>query len=227
MNSSGEIQRVSATTKRLLTCGAIAGPLFVITFLIEGATRPNYSPLRHPVSSLALDDFGWVQIANFIITGLFLLAFAIGSWRALRPAFWRPLLLTMIGISLIGAGIFVTDPINGFPPNTPLMLMEYTSHGRIHDLFGAMTFLGLPITCLVFCFGFARARKYGWAAYSAFSAIAMLVFFILASLGFSQTPGFSDFAGVFQRLSIISGLGWIALLAIHLRKTLPVDQERK
>jgi hypothetical membrane protein len=218
MNISSGIQTEVLKTKMLLTCGAIAGPLFIITFLIEGATRTDYNPLKHPVSSLALGDFGWIQMVNFVITGLLLLVFAIGVRRKLRPAFWRPLLVGLVGISLIGAGIFITDPINGYPPGTPLMLVEYSNHGRIHDLFGILTFLGLPITCLVFSFGFVRARKYGWAAYSVLSAIAMFVFFILASMGLSQIPGYSDFAGVFQRVSIISGLGWITLLAIHLRK---------
>ena len=185
----------SRVTKMLLTCGALAGPLFVIIFLIVGATRADYSSLRHPVSSLALGDLGWMQIINFIITGLLLIAFAIGLGRTLRPAFWRSLLIGLVGISLIGAGLFATDPVNGYPPGTPMLLTEYTGHGRVHDLFGVLTFLGLPITCLVFCFGFVKARKYGWAVYSVVSAVAMLVFFVLAGMGFSQVPGYSGLRG--------------------------------
>jgi hypothetical protein len=72
-------------TKTLLVCGVIAAPLFVIAFLIEGATHTGYNSLRHPVSSLAFGDWGWTQSANFLITGLLTLAFAIGLRRALRP----------------------------------------------------------------------------------------------------------------------------------------------
>jgi hypothetical protein len=43
--------RFAVKTKPLLVCGAIAGPLFVVTLLIEGATRPQYNPVRHPGSS--------------------------------------------------------------------------------------------------------------------------------------------------------------------------------
>lgn len=53
----------------LLRCGVVAGPLFVAVFLVEGATRAAYSPLRHPVSSLALGVDGWMQVANFAIAG--------------------------------------------------------------------------------------------------------------------------------------------------------------
>lgn len=148
MNINSDLQTDVLKTKRLLTCGAIASPLFVVTFLIEGATRADYNPLQHPVSSLALGDFGWIQITNFIVTGLLLLAFAIGLRRALQPAFWRPLLIGVVGISLIGAG-----------------------------------------------------------------------------MGLSQVPGYSDFAGVFQRTSIISGLGWITMLAFYIPKFLPEDQK--
>jgi hypothetical protein len=42
-------------TKTLLACGMIGAPLFILVFLAEGATRAGYDPLRHPVSSLALE----------------------------------------------------------------------------------------------------------------------------------------------------------------------------
>src|SRR5262245_5709996 len=103
------------TTRALLMCGAIAGPLFVVVFLIEGATRADYNPLRHPVSSLALGDDGWIQTANFIVTGLLMLAYAIGLWRALRRrggSRWGPLLVGIVAIGLIGAGFFPTDPLS-------------------------------------------------------------------------------------------------------------------
>src|SRR5919107_4145856 len=82
--------------KALLACGAIAGPLFVIAFLFEGATRANYDSLRHPVSSLALGDYGWVQSASFVVAGLLTLAFFVGLRRALeqgKGSTWGPLLV--------------------------------------------------------------------------------------------------------------------------------------
>ena len=69
-------------TKTLLACGVVAGPLFVFGFLVEGATRAAYDPLRHPVSSLALGDRGWTQTANFLVAGFLTLVFAVGLRRA-------------------------------------------------------------------------------------------------------------------------------------------------
>jgi hypothetical protein len=56
-------------TRTLLVCGVVGGPLFVAVFLVEGATRAGYDSLRHPFSSLALGDSGWMQIANFVVAG--------------------------------------------------------------------------------------------------------------------------------------------------------------
>jgi hypothetical protein len=35
-------EKSTVMTKALLACGAIAGPLFVVAFLFEGATHANY-----------------------------------------------------------------------------------------------------------------------------------------------------------------------------------------
>ena len=60
--------------------------MFVTGFLAEGAARDGYRPLRHPVSSLALGPGGWVQAANFAVTGILILAAAAGLSRADDPA---------------------------------------------------------------------------------------------------------------------------------------------
>jgi len=206
----------------LLSCGVIGPAFFIIVFLIEGATRSGYNPLRQPVSSLSIGAFGWMQAANFVITGSLLLAFAIGLRIVLRTSpgrVWGPLLIGLAAIGLIGAGFFTTDPLNGYPPGSPLVPLVRSQHGRLHDLFGVPVFLGLPIACFVFSSLFFKLGLPGWAAYSILSGLLMFITFVLAGMGFSQTPGFADFAGVFQRLSIGIGWIWIMLLAVHLFRT--------
>jgi hypothetical membrane protein len=213
------------TMKRLLACGAIAGPLFTLAWAVEGATRAHYNPLRHPISSLELGDSGWMQVATFIVAGLLTLAFAIGLRRALRPprrSTWGPLLIGAFAIGLLGAGIFVTDPVSGYPPGTPDHLQTYGGvHAALHDLFSVPIFVGLPIACLLFARRFAGWGQRGWAIYSAVTGVVFAAGFVLTNLAFNQAEGLVEFGGLFQRITLIVGWGWLTLLAVHLLRSAP------
>ena len=206
-------------TKTLLACGAFAGPLFVLVFLVEGATRARYDPLRHPVSSLALGDWGWTQTANFIVTGLLTLAFAFGLRRALRPGkgwTWGPLLVGVWAIGLLGAGVFSTDPVSGYPPGTSDRLSGHSWHGALHDLFSLTGFVALAAAFFVFGRRFAVQGERGWATCSAVTGVVFAGAFVLSSAGFGQAEGLVELAGLLQRVAVIAGFGWLTLLAVRL-----------
>lgn len=118
-------------------------------------------------------------------------------------------------IGLLGAGIFVADPMNGYPPGTPDKRLIYSVHGVLHDLFSTLVFLGLPVACFVFGRWFAARGERGWAIYSAVTAVVCLGAFILSSAGFAQAEGLVDLAGLFQRVTLIAGFGWLTLLAFR------------
>ncbi len=206
-------------TQLLLVCGAVAGPLFTATWIVEEGTRAGYSPLRHPISSLALGDQGWTQAANFIVTGLLMLAFALGVRRALHPrggSAWGPLLIGIYAIGLLGAGIFPTDPLNGYPPGTSDKMTYSSVHGVLHGLFSTLVFSGLPIACFVFARRFVRWGERGWTIYSTVTGLAFAITFILTSAGFGQAEGLVELAGLFQRITLTIGWAWMTLLAVHL-----------
>ncbi|HZD00435.1 MAG TPA: DUF998 domain-containing protein [Actinomycetes bacterium] len=221
----------AVSTRTLLACGAIAGPLFTVAWAVEGATRARYHPLRHPVSSLELGDFGWTQRANFIVAGLLTLAFASGLWRALRPlggSTWGPLLVAAHAIGLLGAGVFVTDPVSGYPPGTPDHLQTYGSvHAALHDLFSVGTFVGLPVACLVVARRLAGWGQRGWAIYSAATGVIFAVAFVLSSMAFNQAETLVELGGLLQRITITVGWSWLTLLAVHLLRGLPEPPTRR
>ena len=184
--------------KLLLGSGAFAGPLFTLMWIVESFTRPNYNLFRHPVSSLALGDFGWMQIANFIVAGLLTLAFAIGlrlALRSQRGSTWGPLLVAIWGIGLLGAGIFLTDPVSGYPLGTPDLLLNPTTHGALHDGFSLPGFLALTAACFVFAYRFAGQGERGWAFYSVITGLLFPVGIFLASAAFSQNESLVAFGG--------------------------------
>jgi hypothetical protein len=202
-------------TRRLLTCGAVAAPLFVAAFLVEGATRRGYSPLRDAVSALAIGQDGWTQVANFITCGILMAAFAAGLRRALRPgvtAVGAPILAGLFAAGLIAAGVFITDPEDGYPPGTaggPAQVRTW--HGNAHNVVSAVVFLTLPALCFVVAVWFAqRARRPLWASYSAVTGVAMLAL--------TQGLSVDGYGGLYQRLTIAAGWGWLTLLALHLRR---------
>jgi hypothetical protein len=194
----------------------VAGPLFITTFLVEGARRPDYDPLRHPVSSLSLGPGGWVQMTNFAVAGALYLAGSAGLARARPvPGNLGPLLVGAVAIGLAGSGAFPTDPVSGYPPGTPGVPADRSAPGVAHDVFGVPVFLGLPAAALSYGRRFRRAGHRGWARYSTGTAVAMLGTFGAASAGFAQTPAVVPVGGLLQRVSIAIGFGWLTALALR------------
>ncbi|GII96397.1 DUF998 domain-containing protein [Sinosporangium siamense] len=203
------------STQLLLLAGAVSGPLFVAVFLIAGTLRPHYRQLRHAVSCLALGPHGWVQTANFVVTGLLTLAFAAGLWQA-GGSHVVAVLIGAHGAGLIGAGAFVTDPAGGYPPGTPDVPVRQSLTGRLHDLLSVSTFVAWPIAILVTGAGFLGEGAVGWGVYSLVSGVAFFVLFVLSSMGFAQVKRYADVAGLLQRLTIGTGFLWTTLFALHL-----------
>jgi hypothetical protein len=95
----------------------VAGPLFIVVALIQAFIRRGFDLGRHPISLLPLGDLGWIQIANFVISGLLAVGFAVAIRRVLHPGragTWGPVLVGAFGAGLITAGILVADPSLGF-----------------------------------------------------------------------------------------------------------------
>jgi hypothetical protein len=205
-------------TKTLLLCGALAGPLFTIAWFIEGLTRVHYDPMRHPISSLSLGEFGWTQIANFIVTGILTLVLAFGLRKVFQSGggtMWVPTLITVVGIGFLGTGFFATDPLSGYPLGTPAILFPPTLVGALHIFFASFIF-GLPIACFVIARLFDDQRERNWAIYSKITAVTFIIVYLLAMAGFLQVPGLVNYAGLLQRISVIIGLSWMTFLPLSL-----------
>jgi uncharacterized protein DUF998 len=221
MPSMDDLYASDLATKVLLICGALAGPFFTFAWIVEGAARSDYNPLRHPISSLSIGAAGWMQSTAFLVTGLLMLACAFGLRRVpgIRAgSTWGPILIGAIGIGFFGAGMFVTDPMNGYPPGTPDLLLQYSLTGRLHRLFSALVFLGLPGACFVFARLFNLRGERKWSLYSRATGIAFLLMFIVTSAGFAKVPGLVNYAGLFQRITLTIGWVWLTLLPISLLK---------
>ena len=201
-------------TRILLLCGAIAGPLFILTVLIQDYTRPAFDPRLQALSLLSLGDWGWVQIVNFVLAGVLNLLYAGGLWRRLHPGragTWGPILIGAYGLGLILVGIFRTDPANGFPPGVPAATQP-SWHGAIHALGALFVFIMLSAALMVFVRLFLAWKERWWAFYCLASAVLFLLIFF---------TGFTNAAFTARTLRLAVLIGWMAasLVAIKLLST--------
>lgn len=213
---------IDRTTKWLLTCGQIGCILFIVMFLVQGQLRDAYSALKFPISSLSIGHWGWIQVTNFLISGALIFLFAIGFRRAtplLKNSLWTSRLIGAVGLGLFGAGLFSSDPVYGYPMSEPIRIAQFTITGHLHDFFSILVFVCLPICCFKMRNRFMEFNNKKWATYTLISVIGMLTCFIIAAVGFKQVSGLVEFAGVFQRLTIIFGFVWLTTLSRLVIKT--------
>jgi hypothetical protein len=208
---------ISDSAKPLVWGGLIGPVMFVAVFLVLGAIRPGYEPLRHQVSYLSLGDGGWIQTASFIITGVLVLAFAVGLRHVLAGGVGSVVTTVAVGVAgagLLIAGVFPTMPAFGFPPGTPNAFPKDIPPSAYVHVVGAVAFFGGLIAApLVMARRFRRTGERGWAAISILSAGAVFVFFAGSSADPSGQPFAPAWAGLLQRLAIVAGLGWMAVIA--------------
>ena len=186
----------SIIQRLLLACGIVGPVLFIVTFIIEGATRPGYNSLLLTVSALENGPLGWIQVVNFIVFGLFIAGFAIGLRNALVAGFgatWLPLFEGLVALGLVGDGIFTHDPL--------------------HTVCDILTFTSALIVCIIFARRVAGDSRWrGWAIYSIVIGILLVV--LLTAFGVSMSH--HGPAGLFEKLAILVRAIWTVLLAARL-----------
>jgi hypothetical protein len=206
---------VSHQTARLLTAGIVAGPLFLVAWALQAFTRDGFDPGRHPLSLLSLGDLGWIQIANFVVTGALFVVCAVGLRHVLHPrqgGTWGPRLVAALGAGLMVAGVFVTDAGAGFPAGAPAGAPKMSWHGALHEVGYVVVMLSWTAACLVFRRRFAALGQRGWARACVATVAAALVL-----------SGWPDLDSFTTRIVIATAVqfGFLAAVAARLRRGLP------
>ncbi|HEY9411319.1 MAG TPA: DUF998 domain-containing protein [Jiangellaceae bacterium] len=165
-----ECDPATRVTKSLLGYGIISGPLYIVVSLAQAVSRDGFDLARHQWSLLANGAHGWIQVVNFVVTGVMTIAGAVGLARALRPgrvATWGPRLIGVFGAGVVAAGIFRPDPALGFPVGTPdgppAMV---TLHGTLHFVAAGVAFGCLAAACFVLARRFSAEGRRGWTVSS-------------------------------------------------------------
>jgi hypothetical protein len=210
----------------LLTCGILAGPTYILVSAVEILTREGFDITRHPWSVLSNGELGWIHIVNFLVTGLLTALGAVGLRQSLKGekgGTWGPILLAVYGLCLVVAGIFKADPVDGFPPGTPLgPPTTISTSGMLHALFGLIGFLALVSACIVFFRHFRSVRQDNFAWFS----LATGVYFLLGFLSIIVLSGIGSIGPTIALLAftaaVILSWVWYSLLSWRVARDLRI-----
>ncbi|MDH6124615.1 DUF998 domain-containing protein [Kitasatospora sp. GP82] len=199
------------TTRALVTGGIVAGPLFLGLGVTQGLTRDGFDFTRNAISQLSLGGLGWIQVTSFLLTGVLVIAGAVGMRRALRDTpggMWAPRLIGVFGASFLLAAVFTADPGGGFPAGAPdTHAASLSWHGSIHMLSGTVGYLALCAAFLVLARHFAAHQYRGWALSSRLMPLGVLTGFAASS---ATVLAFTAGAGL--------GLLWLTAVTARLIK---------
>ena len=164
---------MTRSTRILLIGGIVAAPLFVAVWALQAFTREGFRPTYHPLSLLSLGEGGWVQIANFVVTGLLLIGAGI-RLRRVTGSTWNALLVAIMGAGLVIAGVFPTDAGAGFPAGAPEGAPVISWHGAVHEVGFVLTQLAFVVVAILWAVRFGRAGERGWMIASILGLVAAI-----------------------------------------------------
>jgi uncharacterized protein DUF998 len=199
------------STRTLLACGAVAGPLYLAVTVIESLTRDGFDWRNHRFSWLTTGDLGWIHQAAMIGVGALMLLLALGVQRTMqtgRGSTWAPRLLTLFGLAYVAGGVFRADLHVGFPPGTTIEMAQRTWHGTIQEASRSVSTLFLLLTSGVIAGRFASLGRLGWAF--VYGAGIPAVFAALTGVGILL--GGNPVAPAF----LLTPWVWVTTLAVHL-----------
>lgn len=201
-------------TKALLACGVVSGPFFYVVAIAQILTRPGFDIRHHAISVLSLGDRGWIQVANFAITGLLAIACAVGVRRLLRGGrggTWGPVLIGLYGIGLLTGSIFHPDPGLGFPPGAPAgMPTTMSGHAAVHMVGFFVAFVAVIAACFVLRRHFVALGRRKWAVYCVVTGVVTPILIVLGS-------SIPSLVGVIFALAGAVAFGWVSATALRLR----------
>jgi hypothetical membrane protein len=218
VTSGSGFDRNAAITRSLLGYGVLVGPFYLAIGLIQAFVRDGFVLSRHPLSILANGPGGWVQTTNFVVSGLMVIAAAVGFARVLRPqsrtAGW---FLGAFGASMLAAAVFRADPVDGFPVGTPEGFpATLSTSGMLHFVFGSIGFLALAISGFVVAVAMARRKQRAMALLAMVSGLSVVGgFFAPMFLPIPVGPT----AGIW--FAVVVGWTWLAITSVHLYRAAP------
>lgn len=179
---------------RLLALGGVVGPVvFVVSWVVAGASTSGYSAVDGAISDLAATDASTqvAMTASFVIFGIGVIAFGFALRAVLAGRAWIAAVVT--GACTIGVA---ATPLHGW------------SGDDVHGTFAVIGYTAIVALPLLAAAPLAAAGRRGWARVSVVVAATSAV--CLAATGFGTAHG------LWQRLGLTVADAWIVVTASYL-----------
>jgi hypothetical protein len=124
------------STRALLACGAVAGPIYVTVTMVQALTRDGFDLRHHRFSWLTAGDLGWIHRSNMVLVGVLTVLLAVGVRQVMRTgpgAVWGPQLLGLFGAAYVVGGLLTADPVSGFPPGVTPDMVHTSWQGAVQN----------------------------------------------------------------------------------------------
>jgi hypothetical protein len=200
---------------------AISGVLFVALLGGLHLLEPEFDPRWRFISEYALGGYGWMMRLAFLALAASLLTAAVAIWSQVRTGSRAGTRLGYIGLFALGlaalglliSAVFTTDPV------TTSRGAAETLHGKLHVFGGSLDYT--PIAALLLSFSLARNQAWRpmrkWLFITAGITLAATAAFMF-NLPYDGTVGPDVRAGLFGRFLLVSYLGWLLTIALHVRR---------
>lgn len=188
--------------------------LFLVTVGLN-LLQPQVSPIRDPISSLALGRGGILLEYTFALAGLATVALAAGLHRGIRNTTTEAAataLLVVGGAEVALLGLFPTDPT----------VVPTTVAGQVHFILAGSGFLLMGISFILYTHTFQEDRHWNgyrrpatWLAWSTVALFAVQAALVLRE---QVSVRINGYVGIAQRLLVVAILAWVLATCMALRR---------
>lgn len=198
----------------MLGWGVVAGPFYLVFGLILALTRESFDLSQHALSLLTLGEDGWLQVMNFVLTGIMVL---VAGWGMLRAIEGRGrgagVAVIVAGAAIASAGVLKPDPVAGFPPGAEAAT---SVSGLLHLISGAVEFVTFAAAALLLARFFASRGERARTALSRIAGTVVVVAFVAGAALSTSTAGVA-----MLWLAVITAFAWLLIASLWVYRVVP------
>ncbi|MCL5996958.1 MAG: DUF998 domain-containing protein [Chloroflexi bacterium] len=215
--------------KFLLLCGALGAVIYVVTVILGGVLRPEYSHVSQPISELVAASAPNRSLLSslFIVYNVLIGTFGVGLFLNAKAGS-RGRKLGMAGaLALVAVGLAGMLLELFFPQDPGGARAPTTTTGTMHIVVAGIAALGTMLAVLLLALWFRNDPR--MKRYVAYSLITVSVILVSGGLGASAASGSggSPVFGLVERITIGAFIQWLFVVGLKMYSAVTPETERR